>query len=505
MPTGFVRRHPQGGIIWLHAAPTATAATRVRDVRWGDFLNIEAQRDDGWMQIRWGTERYFIRGEDVVATRPLEIVFVDVGQGDGCFVVPPEAGPRERVLVIDAGERRNMLGMLRWRFGKLMREFRFHAAVITHPDQDHYLGFRPILDHPHVRFDHLYHSGLAERAGSAPLGPTDASGRYLTDLAVTQDDVDRIYAAGSDSARRQYGRIMRAALDSGRVGRVAMLSTLHGQSEGGRTWLPHFAPSDGGACTIEVLAPVPEPDDTATPRLRWFGTWIGSRAHNVPRTKNGHSVLLRLQVGALRILLGGDLNASAEDYLLRHYADIAPGQPLEDAVPDARARLGADVMKSCHHGSADVTDAFLRAVHPFAFVVSSGDNESHAHPRPDLLGRLGKQGRGEAPLIFCTELLRSWREEGLAADFARLRVLDELIDNPATPTGEADAARAERVALQSRIQNRTVGVYGAITLRTDGTHVELSFMLERPRGKQRWQIYRLAADADGDWRGDFGT
>src|SRR5690606_33205614 len=128
MPTGFVRRHPQGGIIWLHAAPTATAATRVRDVRWGDFLNIEAQRDDGWMQIRWGTERYFIRGEDVVATRPLEIVFVDVGQGDGCFVVPPEAGPRERVLVIDAGERRNMLGMLRWRFGKLMREFRFHAA-----------------------------------------------------------------------------------------------------------------------------------------------------------------------------------------------------------------------------------------------------------------------------------------------------------------------------------------------------------------------------------------
>src|SRR5690606_41194696 len=158
----------------------------------------------------------------------------------------------------------------------------------------------------------------------------------------------------------------------------------------------------------------------------------------------------------------------------RHYADIAPGQPLEDAVPDARARLGADVMKSCHHGAADVTDAFLQAVEPFAFVVSSGDDESHAHPRPDLLGRLGKQGRGEAPLIFCTEMLRSTRERGLAADFARLHVLDELIDDPVTSPEEADAAREERAALQRRIQYRTVGVYGAITLRTDGTHVELS-------------------------------
>ena len=135
--------------------------------------------------------------------------------------------------------------------------------------------------------------------------------------------------------------------------------------------------------------------------------------------------------------------------------------------------------------------------------MSSGDDESHAHPRPDLLGRLGKQGRGDAPLILCTELLRSTRERGVAADFARLRVLDGLIDDPATSAEEKTRAREERRTLQTRIEYRNVGVYGAITLRTDGQHAEISFMLERPRGKQRWQIYRLTRDSGGDWTSDL--
>jgi beta-lactamase superfamily II metal-dependent hydrolase len=503
MPIGFVRRHPNGTPIWLYATRSLAASQRVRDARWGDVLNIVAQDGDGWAEIAWGDARYFIRDDEIVAQRPLELLFVDVGQGDGCIVVPPEMGADERIIIVDAGQYRNMLGLLTWRFGKLMQDLRFHAAVLTHPDQDHYLGFRDIFRHPHVHFDRVYHNGIVERAGPEPLGSTDASGRYLTDTVVSQADMEAVYAAGGPNQSKTYGRVMRAALDGGRVAGVEMLSTLHGHSEDGRTWLPQFAPSDGRACTIEVLGPVPEPGADGRPWLRWFGTAIGSTAKNVAMTKNGHSIVLRLDVGGLRILLGGDLNQPAEDYLLRHYSGIAPTAPLSSAVPDARARLEADIMKSCHHGAADVTDAFLQAVNPFAFIVSSGDEESHAHPRPDLLGRLGKQGRGEAPLILCTELLRSTRERGVAADFARLRVLDALIDDPATSDEERERAQAERSALQKRIEYRNVGVYGAITVRTDGQHGEISFMLERPRGKQRWQIYRLARRADGEWTADL--
>ena len=88
-------------------------------------------------------------------------------------------------------------------------------------------------------------------------------------------------------------------------------------------------------------------------------------------------------------------------------------------------------MKCCHHGAADVTDEFIRAVNPLAYVVSSGDEESHAHPRPDLLGRLGKLGRGDAPLILCTEILRSTREKGREEDFKSSEPLDDQIDDPA--------------------------------------------------------------------------
>src|SRR5215207_5961693 len=72
-----------------------------------------------------------------------------------------------------------------------------------------------------------------------------------------------------------------------------------------------------------------------------------------------------------------------------------------------RETFEADVAKACHHGSADFTDLFLRAVNPTAAIVSSGDNESYAHPRPDALGAFGKCGRGSRPLIFSTELARS--------------------------------------------------------------------------------------------------
>lgn len=497
MAHGFVGRREDGGKVWLHAQASTAAKHRVRDARWGDYLAIQAQ-DADWTEVKWGRAVYYVQTEHVVGQRPLEIVFADVGQGDGCIVVSPETGADERILVVDAGESRHMLGLLRWRFGKLMRRFDFHAAVITHPDKDHYQGFSPIFKHENVFFDRIYHNGLAERAGNQPLGPsTDGQ---LTGLAQTRAQLAAIYPSGGPNANKMYGRLMRAALDGGRVGDIRMLSTNHGTEEGGRTWLPGFAPSEARSTTIEVIGPVPETGPGGKPVLRWFGSDIGSRARDEGKTKNGHSILLRLDVGGLRVMLGGDLNRPAEDYLLRHYSGIAAGAPLSDAVAGAAQRLGADILKACHHGAADVTDEFLQAVHPFAFVVSSGDEESHAHPRPDLLGRLGKQGRGDAPLILCTELLRSTRETGREKDFKALRDLDDLIDDPGTTDVDRKQARKDRSALQERIRKRNVGVYGAITLRCDGQHAEISFQLESPRGKQRWQVYPLQRLANGQWQ-----
>jgi len=152
-------------------------------------------------------------------------------------------------------------------------------------------------------------------------------------------------------------------------------------------------------------------------------------------------------------------------------------------------------MKSCHHGSADVTDEFLDAVNPFAFTVSSGDQESHVHPRPDLLGRLGRHGRGRAPLVLCTEILRSGREREDDKLLQRIRKLDGLIENPATPATEREEHRKERATLQTTLGRRNVEVYGAITLRTDGRHLVIAFRLEKQAGSgRRWHTYTFRDD-----------
>ncbi|HSW06637.1 MAG TPA: hypothetical protein VLK61_18805, partial [Aquabacterium sp.] len=165
------------------------------------------------------------------------------------------------------------------------------------------------------------------------------------------------------------------------------------------------------------------------------------------------------------------------------------GQPLSAAVQGARARFQSDVMKSCHHGATDVTDEFLQAVNPFAFVVSSGDEESHVHPRPDLLGRLGKQGRGAAPLLLSTELLRSTREAEAPDALGRITRLDEKIEAAIRAGTDPAPDQASRLQLLQQLTRRNVEVYGAISLRSDGQRLVIAFLMERPRGTKRWQTY----------------
>ncbi|MBO6717770.1 MAG: hypothetical protein JJ913_07435 [Rhizobiaceae bacterium] len=507
MITGFVTRRSDGKPVWLYSKKSKAKSARVRDARWGDYLRIEESGEDGWAQIRWGKARYFVRVEDIATARPLEVIFLDVGQGDGCIVISPETrtdagapeAERERVLVIDAGISDNMLNFLKWRFGKLKTAFRFHAAVVTHPDSDHYRGFQKIFSHKKIEFDRVYHNGIMERTGDDLLGPSDASGRYLTDIIVTDAEIRALYGDKAVRGGKWYPGLMHKAMTGGRVGSIEMLSASHGEMHGGRCWMPGFSPASGRSMVIETLGPVPEPDAAGKPRMRWFGDFIGSTAKNEGKTKNGHSVILRLTMGAFNLLFGGDLNSPAEDYLLRHYGGIGDGEPLANAVANARTRFSADMMKSCHHGSNDVTDEFLEAVHPFAFVVSSGDEESHAHPRPDLLGRLGKKGRSDAPLILCTEILRSTREKGREEDFKALAKLNDTIDDPAASDADRKQAQKDRKALIDFIKKRNVGVYGSVTVRTDGSFMEISFMLEKPRGAQRWQRYGFIQDSHGDW------
>lgn len=488
-----------------------TSRRKVKQVLWGDWVDVRDPLDATWTHVRYGKKPYLMKRAELQDERVLELIFLDIGQGDACIVTEPGHHHPPRVMVIDAGIGRNTNGFLNWRFRDFDNSGQIHAAIVTHPDADHYRGFQPIFENRRLRIEHVYHSGLVERAGDDLLGPEQ--GGYLTDIVETDAQMRALLSDPARRGRKLYPKLMQTALEADRIGPVTALTTAHAVQEDGRAWLPGFATADGGLVTIEVLGPVVEPDAAGQPRLRAFGDRPTSRTMDEGKTKNGHSVLLRLDFNGFRVLFGGDLNTSAECFLMQHYGDVPVSAPLAateteleaiarpDAITAAAERFGVDLMKTCHHGSSDVTEEFLFAAHPAAYVVSSGDEEGHVHPRPDLLGLLGKTGAGARPLILSTELLRSTRERERddlrpALDRLNARIEVELAKGTGADAAALAEMRAAKRKLLDEVFRRNVGVYGAINLRTDGRDAVIAFRKEKAPAHRRWFYYEMQRDPD---------
>lgn len=94
-------RYAKGPTIYLYDLDDLR--TRKRQLLWGDWLRIIEDIDDQWSRVRWGNDTFAIRKKDYQRERLLEMIFLDVGQGDGCILTLPFAGNKEKILLIDAG------------------------------------------------------------------------------------------------------------------------------------------------------------------------------------------------------------------------------------------------------------------------------------------------------------------------------------------------------------------------------------------------------------------
>jgi beta-lactamase superfamily II metal-dependent hydrolase len=326
----FVAPRDDGKKTYLY---TENRTKRVREVLWGDFLDVSRELDDGWLEVVWArnspTKRrtLCIPKEDTVEQRPLEIIFVDVGQGDGAVLISPERGAKERIVVIDAGVDGNMRAFLSARFATYSG-FDFDSAVLTHPDNDHYFDFLDIFSNPKIGFRTVYHNGLIERAVAGtwekigePQPDPETNISYIHDLAVDREAISAEFADTPANTRFEFPQVMKAALDNPKIGDIRMLSTAHAQMEQGKAWVPGFAPSNRRGYSIQVLGPVVETNSQGVEGLRKIGSY--------GETKNGHSILLKLTYGAFSVLFGGDLNEPAEKFLLT---------PLHGAEPFSSPR-----------------------------------------------------------------------------------------------------------------------------------------------------------------------
>ncbi len=461
--------------IKTNAKTGKTQVSFIKELLFGDYIKpyivkndyvrqtvVENKKEVEYIKVRCRNADGYIRESDMQAERILEVNFIDVGQGDGCHIVTPD----DQHFLIDAGESDNMYRFLKWRFNLKTSKTPPppFTVVVSHPDADHYKGFKHVFDNSDktaqkIHIDKIYHNGMIEASGTAldSLGTVVENNghKYITDLCDTHEDYQKRLA--SSVKRGDFIKIM----DKSTAPKQALRSG--------------FAPiyEDNGM-KMEIMGPVAE-NINGKDALPVFGSDKG-------KTKNGHSVVIKLTIGHLRLLLGGDLNTESEYYLIQHYSgiDIADiksqlkkkslsaskrkelESQLEEAVLKARKALEVDIAKSCHHGSADFTSEFLRVLNPIVTVISSGDEEPHVHPRPDTLGTIGKHSRGERSLIFSTELARSSKE------------FVELQKSKSTKKGE-----------------RTVTVYGMINVRTDGEKVIIAQKLEKPASGRNWDIHKL--------------
>ena len=405
----------------------------------------------------------------------LEVNFVDVGQGDGCFIVTPD----RKYLLVDAGPGDNLYRFLRWYFAHFKAEVTFDAAIITHPDADHYAGFGKLFDvkEPslaNVCFRCIYHDGIVD-------AETEAA--FLKDgVAADRNALD----AALQTKTRDFPKLLKKAIKSGRVTTEPDGIRMLYAPRSGPGWLEGYEKTtdpQSDRLQIQVLGPVPE-NDAYPPKLSWY--------KDKGKTKNGNSIVVRLLYRNVSILLGGDLNVPSERHLLEHYGALgtAGGQVAsgDQLIINARRYLECDIAKACHHGSGEFTTDFLSAVNPAATVISSGDDESHCHPRPDTLGALGRFGRGNRPLIFSTELARSAPEQ---------------IKHPSELRRELTAAQLreqESEFAEDLVQSlgRSVAVYGMISLRTDGDKALFAQKLEIPRSQgAKWDLHLLVPDGEG--------
>ncbi len=388
---------------------------------WGDCVQI-MERGDNVCRVRARGFTGDVATDRLTEDALMSIYFIDVGQGDGILVNTPDG----RHLLVDGGLERakqhtgkNAADFVDWKFYRDYGDYRIRldSLMASHSDNDHYGGLHDLVRHNPLRDNFLadreldclgvdittfHHPGLSRwesRSGANPahhdgLGPRelDADFNYFVRLLGDRDDAEASIINNATTELsgpwKYFVRDVLANDTNTGVMRVGLdRDVLQTSAE-----LPDLWSADGYA--IKVLGPVTV-ERGGQPCL----PDLGPKSYNT----NGHSICLRLDIGNARIMLTGDLNKPSMDWLSACYGD----------------RMGAwqcDVAKACHHGSHKISYQFLEAMRPAATVISSGDAEGHAHPRPEIVAASAISGRIEidrdndvllTPLVYSTEIERS--------------------------------------------------------------------------------------------------
>jgi len=478
---------------------TADASTRSRPLKyllWGDGVrHLDAAVSNGRRKVRARATTGWVDQAHLLGQPLLELYSIDVGQGDGVLLRTPDF----RHLLIDGGYPRSSqpsgksaADFVDWKFARDYGHdtIRIDALIASHNDHDHYGGLDDLLDVAQtaeldagrVTVEHFFHAGLSwwkTASGGRTLGPrlTAMGGRVITQLLGDRVAAEAATGGTGPQLQGAWGSFMRKVVAARTAQGTSTPITRLSHASG---LLPGFEGGDGGP-VVRVLGPV-ERSAGGLPGLAWLGS--------ESLTTNGQSLLLRVDYGRCRILLTGDLNQASQQALMKHY------EGDEDV-------FACDVAKCCHHGSEDVSFAFLQAMKPAATIISSGDAEGHDHPRPRIVAASGltgyqtfKNDQMLTPLVYSTEIARSLQlgeikrvvqRGGASFQGAALNELTARIE--VRKPGQLRPVQQQR-RLGGRRHLVAGLVYGLVNVRTDGRTVLCATLNE---GDGSWTIKTFKA------------
>jgi beta-lactamase superfamily II metal-dependent hydrolase len=369
----------------------------------------------GYLRVPRGVpaERILVPPDEAAV---LKVDFVDVQQGDASVIETPEG----KVMLVDGGDNQLFARYLAARFpGTSPSQLKeIDCILVSHGDADHFAGLTEIAEsetntEPQKRlFIHprrVFHNGLVKRPSSVreadQLGPTKESGDETVITGLESD----LLAVPDDQMNKPFKAWKRALERFRERGPIEFERLAKGDDKA-------FSFLAGEDLTVQVLGPIESHVDGAVglkflgePPKKPFVSHPSQRAsarrgRSVSHTINGHSVVIRLEFGSWRFLFTGDLNEQA-------------AEALTDAQGRDEVSLRSEVFRVPHHGSADLSHSFFRAVSPILSIVSSGDENArkeYIHPRATLLTALGRHGRSEDSVLFVTELVAFFETVGWA-------------------------------------------------------------------------------------------
>jgi beta-lactamase superfamily II metal-dependent hydrolase len=469
----------------------------ITELLWGDLIQVlPGAKQNGRVKARARGKEGFIEENKLCDQSLLEVYFIDVGQGDGLLIVTPD---RKHIL-IDGGYNRKVqphnksaADFVDWKFKMDYGRSEIHldCMMSSHCDADHYGGLWDLVNPneeeelkcENVIIDKFYHAGVSwweKDNGSKGVG--NASDGYLSSLLEDKASVEKGLEPGADpELAGNWATFLKNLISKCPDLEIKRLAC--NPSKG--IWsLPDFRNPDG--VSIKVLGPV-ESEQNGKTVLKDFGT--------DSQNTNGNSLLLRVDYGRSRILLTGDLNKASQQYIL----EVFKGN---------RQELAADVAKSCHHGSDDCSYEYLETVHASASVISSGDDETHSHPRPNIVAACGITGYKKidndeliTPLIFCTEISRSvkmgnpyevdYKGYSFEGQDLNIKLIDEAktkVSYKRIASGGLNPSKMTKSMDKLRIIDGIV--YGLVNVRTDGNTILCATLNE---GKCKWEIKKFSS------------